>query len=532
MPELKDMTDEIDNERSLESKLLWLDGVEEYLDLDEKPEEVTVYFGIFYLDRLCENTTEAILKVKEKLLELIEPWNELFLWGDYRGIEVKLNRDQDGVPYIFGTLCVDDNQEEESLIVSLLLTLSSQFGPEVFIKICESEGEFLLMECHDVLPEEYDYPRGNNRLWLHEGKFKFIPSDIAPNRGITSKEALKFLRNFYFRLTELPTVSKRLSTKVTDGFPQKQLASLRSLTLVLKNEWVYNTLRNKPRLMGPAVKGLYRSDIDYENKDVYKTEVHQPLDVLLTIPQCKALAYHLQFIGVDLNSEKLPSIIGGIISESLIALKRSEIVPHEIFTTFSQDQNSLQEKLMKQSLLSKEISYQKADINALVSMNDPTSTEEDAINKMHRLFANVTTDLKEAEKSVHGEAEEDFEGVNISPDEEALKYFRTENVDIDEDDFFEFFLTNALKVQKDELNEYRNSTGSSLGLISEENKDEGGIKQQEDEEMLKELDSFFASNEATDECDTKELERLIKTMNLDAASINHLQSFLNEIQSE
>ena len=53
MPELKDMTDEIDNERSLESKLLWLDGVEEYLDLDEKPEEVTVYFGIFYLDRLC-----------------------------------------------------------------------------------------------------------------------------------------------------------------------------------------------------------------------------------------------------------------------------------------------------------------------------------------------------------------------------------------------------------------------------------------------------------------------------------------------
>lgn len=57
-----------------------------------------------------------------------------------------------GLSFLQGRTNFGDSVEDEWLIVYLLRELSRQF-PQIWIRVIDSDGEFLLVEAADVLPK-------------------------------------------------------------------------------------------------------------------------------------------------------------------------------------------------------------------------------------------------------------------------------------------------------------------------------------------------------------------------------------------
>ncbi|SCU79834.1 LAFA_0B05886g1_1 [Lachancea sp. 'fantastica'] len=468
-------------------KQLWLNESDDYLDLVEKPDETTLFFGIFYLDKWNnrDDDLEKLNEVKAKLIELIDLWNTFYPWGNYEGIKVDTIVESGERPVVFGSLCVERHQEvEERLVVCLLQKLSERLEASFFIKTCTSEGDFLLMECHDVLPSEYQYPMGNNRLWVHQGKFKFIPVDLAPKRGIRKEEALQFLTNEYFKLSEVPDVSRRIE-EITGlaRFPGLQVEELVSLPLCMADEKTGAILLKDPKAISLALNNIYFNGQDTKetvviNQATEKEDKHE-LQVLISKAQEKFLAGFLQDSGIDLESNALPTITGQIVSASLRDLMRNEELRAPSPKGFTMDFVSI---LKAKSFLVKNYEPSKADFIGALRREDEI-TDEDVISRMQRLFSNIRMDMdsgnaQEAKDSDSSSNDDSEDLANI----EAMNYFRDQNIDIDEDDFFEYFVTEALKLKQSDLDDMRHKESSSPS---------GSPPNHEEMQMLQELENLF-----------------------------------------
>ncbi|SCV05806.1 LANO_0H15588g1_1 [Lachancea nothofagi CBS 11611] len=502
------------------TELLWLNESEAYLDLVEKPQSSTLFFGIFHLDKLYDQSSEELLSIKNKLLNLISVWNNYYPWGNYACIEVKVVENPDEQSYLFGFLNVEGHQEEEFLVVCLLRKLSKTLGPSVFIKVCSSEGEILIMECHDILPKEYEYPRGNNRLWIHEGNFKIIPLELAPSRGLRREEALSFLMSSYFKLTEVPEISKRLAERTNmENFPQSQLENLIWLPLEIKDETCFKLIYDKPQMISLVLKNILENGLDLDMANIKESGNCRSLTTLISLPQGKILSSFLVDSGVDFASSDLPFINGNIVSASLQELIRNGDVKDQPSPIYTTDQPTLLSELKKETSLNADCNIREIDFAALQQSGNSQSTDEDAVSRMQRLFTNIRMDLAGGKEDENVAEEVDSEAdSNSIADREATNYFTKENVDIDEDDFFEFFLTEALKVKKEDLESYR-----------QENKpesDAGSADGQEDE-MFEELEQFLSRSNGED--DNNAIKQLSEAFKLNSSTGGHLESFLESL---
>ncbi|CUS20409.1 LAQU0S01e05952g1_1 [Lachancea quebecensis] len=515
------MHDEPGSEHLGKGAILWLDVSETYDDFYEKQEETYIHFGIFCLDIIHGQSTEHLYHVSKQFQDLIHPWNEFYPWTNYDGIQTEVVEDPSSAPYIFGSLRITDNLEEESLVLSLLQRFSSLQGPEIFIKVSGSDGEILLIESHDVLPNDYEYPKGNNRLWIHEGKFKFIPSSVAPGRGIERPETLDFLRSSYYKLIEIPEVSNKLHQRYVLDTPERYLKTLYLLPLELNNKQHANILQNKPRLIGSVIKCVYQEDFSPEPKKKIEECETQALTVLLPVSQCKLLCFYLQSLGVDLQSEQLPSLMGAIISKALQHLISKDDNFKSENSVSRSEGLGFQPQLINQGYLKEEVPYQKANMSALLVEAEAEVTEEDTMDRMQNMFSGIKSSLEKEDDSeqIH-EVNDDN---NVAANHEAHKFFREQNIDIDEDDFFEFFLTEALKVKKEDLDDYQSSSAPPF---------EKPRKKAAESEMINKLGDRLSAENQGDLDDEEALEELIEALKLDPSAFEHIQNILEDLDSE
>ena len=140
----------------IDGKWLWqTDQNEETFDIFNIPKKTHLVFGVFVLDIFIKDIEPVLQSLYHKLSKLLKDWNTFYPWTEYNGVSLRLDNIQN-IKYIFGELCVEDNlQKEESLIVSLLRNFSKEVGDQVFIKIVDTYGDFLLDTCYDVLPRNY-----------------------------------------------------------------------------------------------------------------------------------------------------------------------------------------------------------------------------------------------------------------------------------------------------------------------------------------------------------------------------------------
>ncbi len=152
--------------------------------------------------------------------------------------------------------------EDEWLIVYVLRELSNAH-PELFIRVADEDGEFLLVEAANALPNwlnpEIDYCR----VWIQGGKLKIIPpqsGNTKPSaaKSLTLADAIKYLQNKPETLIHSPSIEDEAFYRL-EKYPEFVDASIHYSTVTIPRKLAY-VIHELPKTISAAVEAFYLRD--------------------------------------------------------------------------------------------------------------------------------------------------------------------------------------------------------------------------------------------------------------------------------
>ncbi|KAL1638075.1 hypothetical protein SLS58_009001 [Diplodia intermedia] len=223
----------------------------------------TVEYIIYVIDSKLATDSQ----VRERLRSLETAANLLTkkLLKDYiwqrESFKLELKR-EDGTWLLRGTTNYGDSVADEWLIVYLLREISKQFA-DAWIRLYDTDGEFLLIEAANTLPKWLNPGVAENRVWLNAGQLKIIPlagpATAPEKRPLTLAEA----RNSIATGTPTaPTDSPLIESEAfyrLRNYPSDIAATLHH-ALVRIPRPLAHLLRRNPAYISPAVEAFYLRD--------------------------------------------------------------------------------------------------------------------------------------------------------------------------------------------------------------------------------------------------------------------------------
>lgn len=161
-----------------------------------------------------------------------------------------------------------DSVEDEWLIVYILRELSKQF-PQIWIRIVDTDGQFLLIEAANALPRWLNPEVADFRVWLNSGKLFIIPLDepgerVArserklKNKNLNLEEAIDYLRDHQGGLLNSPKVEAEAFYRL-QKYPQQISDSLHHALITIPRKLAY-ILHQDAAYISPAVEAFYLRD--------------------------------------------------------------------------------------------------------------------------------------------------------------------------------------------------------------------------------------------------------------------------------
>lgn len=150
--------------------------------------------------------------------------------------------------------------EDEWLIVYILRELTKQF-PDLWVRVSDSDGEFLLVEAANVLPKWLSPENDANRAWIHGGQLHIIP--LAPDgaahpRNITPSGAVGILQSAAHTLVHSPFVEAEAFYRL-EKYPAQIQDSMHHATVSIPRRLAY-LIHQAPKAIAPAVEAFYLRD--------------------------------------------------------------------------------------------------------------------------------------------------------------------------------------------------------------------------------------------------------------------------------
>ncbi|KAK4041006.1 SGT1 protein-domain-containing protein [Parachaetomium inaequale] len=171
-----------------------------------------------------------------------------------------------GLPYLHGTTHYGDNVEDEWLIVYLLRELSKSFS-SLWVRVSDSDGEFLLIEAAKVTPTWLSPENDTNRVWIHDGKLLIIPLTASPPTATTTAtskplslpEAIDALKTTpQSALVHSPLIEAESFYRL-EKYPSQILTSLHHSPVTIPRKLAY-ILHARPKSVAPATEAFYLRD--------------------------------------------------------------------------------------------------------------------------------------------------------------------------------------------------------------------------------------------------------------------------------
>ncbi|KAL6944953.1 hypothetical protein ACO0QE_002395 [Hanseniaspora vineae] len=521
----------------------WLDNATEGdtrleqrdLKVLEAVEKTTAVFGLFFIDKYMLDISTELQTVYDQLQQFLSRWNQIFPWNMYYGISVDIVKTQQGMSYIVGSLCVDDNAEiEETFMVGILSQFTRELkNDKVFIRILDSEGDFLMADCFETVPEEYEYPIATNRLWLNSGHFIMIPKDIYyPSRGLTLDESIDFLERAFFKCVGISGVTNVLDTKYGEHFCDNFLKNTLCLVkITLRNKQYYEYLKQNPKLFTPILKNAYvlsasPTRVFAKHSTINETELFE-----LALPTSSSYGNVLTMLLAPKNfsESSLSQSIGELVEKSLSDMMQNGDVD---FTHECEEKNngtiSIDHTPEFKSLPSFEPNSEFID-----NLKNEENTEN-LLNQLNTYLEksqsqppeDKTADNKKQQQS----NEDDDEDEDEDEDDQARDYLNNENAGINEDDFFEFFLQNALNLKGKDLNQFRNMENTDA---YDSECSESDTPLDDEEEGLEEMEALIQDLMKNDKIASSDrLNDLLASLQINGSMLGPLQNILENLNSE
>ncbi|EME77643.1 uncharacterized protein MYCFIDRAFT_44941 [Pseudocercospora fijiensis CIRAD86] len=161
-------------------------------------------------------------------------------------------------PFLKGRTDFGDSVADEWLIVWLLRELSSQF-PNAWIRVYDTDGEFLLIEAANALPKWLNPEIAENRVWMNAGHLKIIPLENGlTSQNLTLQDALNIIRQTPDKLLIESAVEQEAFHRLRE-YPYAISSSLHNGLITIPRRLAYLLHRN-PAYISPAIEAFYLRD--------------------------------------------------------------------------------------------------------------------------------------------------------------------------------------------------------------------------------------------------------------------------------
>jgi hypothetical protein len=221
------------------------------------PEDVVEYI-IFVLDpQLSDTQTRERLQAFQRALASLEKkFLKEYIW-QRDSINLELLR-EDGRWLLRGATNYGDSVADEWLIVYFLRELSKEFK-DAWIRIYDTDGEFLLIEAAKALPNWLNPEVAENRVWINNHRLLIIP--LAKGEvpvPLKQADALSIIYDTPARPQQYIKVEREAFHRL-NGYPTAISENQHHATLPLPRK-VAHILHISPSYIAPAVEAFYLRD--------------------------------------------------------------------------------------------------------------------------------------------------------------------------------------------------------------------------------------------------------------------------------
>lgn len=418
------------------------------------------------------------------------------------------------VACLYGITDIGSCLEDEWVIVFLLKKLSEKFS-DIWIQVTDTDGEFLLIEAANVLPKWLAPEISDNRIWINNGEVCIIPDNEFAEIAPTYREAVEYLRlgGDMYR-DEL--VTKEAFGKIKN-YPGHAQANSTHRTKVIVPRKVAALLKQYPAYMSLALE-LFNSRTPEDEKIVRRRAVFPQQDTVECTVRFTRLQYaHVLGQPFDESIEDDRESMGVKVSAAMELLYANSlsynyltdenVYDEPAFKDFlkslaqdgyfmgevpgSEKYNDMRDLAVQPYLDSTRMQNEKGlfvkrtreielptddeiaewdhttDSDKWLDMylNDPQ--EKPDTNNEEEMSARVQEMLNKVQNFMNDESA-GLDGVNYYEDDDSSSssssedeggsggpLFGPDDPKIDEDDFLEFFLKEALKLSPEEIESYR-----------------------------------------------------------------------------
>ncbi|KAA8909865.1 SGT1 protein-domain-containing protein [Sphaerosporella brunnea] len=208
----------------------------------------------FSIHLLSSATPDALQQLQASLLSLAAEWGKDYIW---QRTPFSAHISPDGT-HISGTLEYGDAIDDEWFAVAILLEASRRH-PEAWIRVFDSDGEFLLIEAAHALPRWLSPEIAEHRVWIRQGKLWIIPYVKGGEKRISLSEALRFLEECRMEALVRDKDVEREALARTREYPAAARRHLHRARIVVPRK-VAALLNARPESVAAAVEAFYIRD--------------------------------------------------------------------------------------------------------------------------------------------------------------------------------------------------------------------------------------------------------------------------------
>ncbi|KAK1724709.1 hypothetical protein CaCOL14_002336 [Colletotrichum acutatum] len=225
-------------------------------------QENCVEYSIFLVDpNASSNPLKQLSRLEDLRKSALQLANSLtadYIWQ--KGLFTLDVVTEQGNSFLRGTTDYGDAIEDEWLIVFILRELSKA-QPTAWIRVFDSDGEFLLIEAANVLPKWLSPETDQNRVWISNGRLRIIPhttEDGTKTRLLALSDALRVIKSSADSLLHSEFIEAEAFYRL-EKYPGQIHKSIHHSLVTIPRRLVH-VLRQTPKAVAPAVESFYLRD--------------------------------------------------------------------------------------------------------------------------------------------------------------------------------------------------------------------------------------------------------------------------------
>ncbi|CUM47901.1 unnamed protein product [Debaryomyces tyrocola] len=409
-------------------------------------EKETLSFTLFNIN------FDEIEKIHAHLKEYLDPFIDSYPWFHSPPVFQQYKHKQ--ISYIYGEFIYQECLNDEWLLTNLLWEFLT-FYPDLYIHLWDSSDfEFILVESSDFIPTWLEPNNSLNRAWINDKTVLIINPNQELN-NLTLEEALEEILDGNFQ--KYPAIADHLKDKLSKINESFLIDTIYDLEISLPSK-VIRIFADKPYLISQSINEFVKESLS-PNQNLKSIQNDLFIPTKIGIP---FLSLNLmKFKQLELQTTNAQDFDFGLLVSKILTIgvdnimRLSICLPRKARQLSDLSRSVIQDKLIECGRLADRVPENTGIFHQFENMNEADVSsdfnESALIDRFNEFFKDTTAGLEGINNASSNEETADKR--QNEPDNGKIN-----DIEIDEDDFFEFFLKDALKLSDKDIEGFRNAT--------------------------------------------------------------------------